>query len=67
MSKRSALYAVEDGKLVRKNEHCPKCGPGVFLAKHADRSTCGRCGWDATRLVAATTDSAADDATSEED
>ena len=26
-------YKVEDGKLVRA-EHCPNCGPGVFLAIH---------------------------------
>ena len=37
-------YAVEDGTLVRKAEFCPVCGPGVFLAAHADRKSCGRCG-----------------------
>jgi len=37
-------YGVEDGKLVRKAEFCPQCGPGIFLAKHADRVSCGRCG-----------------------
>lgn len=24
---------------------CPKCGPGIFLAKHKDRQTCGKCGY----------------------
>ena len=24
---------------------CPKCGPGVFLAKHKDRTSCGKCGY----------------------
>jgi small subunit ribosomal protein S27Ae len=40
-------YAVEDGKLVRKQEFCPEdgCGPGVFLAIHSDRKHCGRCGY----------------------
>ncbi len=39
-------YAIaEDGTLERKAEHCPVCGPGVFLAIHADRKTCGRCGY----------------------
>ena len=38
-------YGVEDGKLVRKDEFCPQCGPGVLLAVHADRKTCGRCGY----------------------
>jgi len=38
-------YGVEDGKLVRKAEFCPTCGPGIFLAVHKDRKTCGRCGY----------------------
>ncbi len=38
-------YAVEDGNLVRKSEFCPQCGPGVFLASHSDRKSCGRCGY----------------------
>ena len=33
-------YKVEDGKLVRA-EHCPNCGPGVFLAVHNNRKSCG--------------------------
>jgi small subunit ribosomal protein S27Ae len=45
MSNRAQLYVVEDGKLVRKNEFCPRCGPGVFLATHHDRRSCGRCGY----------------------
>jgi len=31
------------GKL--KNKSCPKCGPGVFMAQHKDRMTCGKCGY----------------------
>lgn len=38
-------YSVEGGKLVRKNPTCPKCGPGVFLAVHKNRKTCGKCGF----------------------
>ena len=38
-------YSVEDGKLVRKSEFCPKCGTGVFLAIHANRKSCGKCGY----------------------
>ncbi|MAK96993.1 MAG: 30S ribosomal protein S27ae [Candidatus Thermoplasmatota archaeon] len=38
-------YSVEDGKLVRKAEFCPTCGPGVFVAIHKDRKSCGRCGY----------------------
>ena len=45
MSNRRQLYVVEGDKLVRKNEFCPRCGPGVFLATHHDRRSCGRCGY----------------------
>lgn len=38
-------YSVEGGKLERKRRSCPKCGPGVFLSEHKDRSSCGRCGY----------------------
>ncbi|MFP3299568.1 MAG: 30S ribosomal protein S27ae [Thermoplasmatales archaeon] len=44
MQKRE-LYSVENGKLVRKRKFCPKCGPGVFLAEHENRLSCGRCGY----------------------
>lgn len=40
-------YDVSSGELVRKGEFCPDptCGPGIFLAVHADRVSCGRCGY----------------------
>jgi len=39
-------YAVgPDGKLVRKRRFCPRCGDGTFMAEHADRFACGRCGY----------------------
>ena len=37
-------YKVEDGNLVRA-EHCPTCGPGVFLAVPNNPKSCGRCGY----------------------
>jgi small subunit ribosomal protein S27Ae len=37
----SGMY--ENGK--SKNKTCPKCGPGVFLANHKDRESCGKCGY----------------------
>ena len=37
------LELYENGKA--KNQSCPKCGPGVFLANHKDRLTCGSCGY----------------------
>lgn len=39
-----SLYEVKDDKVVRTRRTCPECGPGVFLAKHKDRESCGRCG-----------------------
>jgi len=39
------LYSVTDNKLERKRRFCPRCGPGVFLAEHKDRFTCGKCGY----------------------
>ncbi len=37
-------YKVEGNSLVRLRRECPRCGPGVFMAQHADRLYCGRCG-----------------------
>ncbi|AAT43455.1 30S ribosomal protein S27ae [Picrophilus oshimae] len=44
MEKRE-LYELKDNKIVRKRRFCPRCGPGVFLAEHEDRFSCGRCGY----------------------
>ena len=44
MNKRE-LYEVKDGKLIRTRKTCPKCGDGVFMAEHADRFSCGKCGY----------------------
>ena len=40
-----SLYSVEGGVLKRNTKFCPKCGPGVFLAKHKNRVSCGKCGY----------------------
>ena len=37
------LYEKAGDKITRKNKFCPKCGSGTFMAKHANRSTCGAC------------------------
>ena len=39
------LYKVEGGKAIRKNEPCPRCGLGTFLAAYKNRKYCGKCGW----------------------
>ena len=38
-------FKLEGDKIVRTKKHCPKCGPGVFLAEHKDRTSCGKCGY----------------------
>lgn len=38
-------YKVSGESLERLNRSCPKCGGGVFLAKHKDRLSCGSCGY----------------------
>lgn len=43
-SKKWKIYEVGDS-LSRKTKFCPKCGPGVFLAKHSNRLSCGKCGY----------------------
>ena len=37
------LYQKSGDKLERKNRSCPKCGSGVFMARHSNRWTCGAC------------------------
>lgn len=39
------LFEVEGDSLKRKNKTCPKCGPGVYLADHKDRMSCGKCAY----------------------
>ncbi len=38
-------YKLEGDKLTRARKHCPKCGPGVFMAEHGNRVSCGKCGY----------------------
>ncbi len=42
---KSTLYDLSGEKVERKNKFCPKCGPGIFLAGHSDRLSCGKCGY----------------------
>lgn len=43
--KKSAKYDASGEKAERKGKFCPKCGPGVFMAEHTDRYSCGKCGF----------------------
>jgi small subunit ribosomal protein S27Ae len=39
------LYKIEGNHIERLHRECPKCGPGVFMAEHKDRISCGQCGY----------------------
>ncbi|MBU3905123.1 MAG: hypothetical protein KJ906_03170 [Nanoarchaeota archaeon] len=41
ISDRNDFY--KDGKFTGR--FCPRCGPGIKLAAHKDRVTCGKCGY----------------------
>lgn len=43
------LYTVKGDALTRTHKSCPKCGPGIFLAEHPDRRSCGRCGYSESK------------------
>ena len=38
-------YKVNGNKAERIKPTCPKCGPGIFMATHKDRVSCGKCGY----------------------
>jgi ubiquitin-small subunit ribosomal protein S27Ae len=41
----SKFYKVQGDKVTRTKRDCPRCGKGTFMAEHADRFTCGKCGF----------------------
>lgn len=43
-SKKYSKYKIE-GESIKRERYCPRCGPGVFLAKSKDggRVFCGKC------------------------
>ena len=43
--RRAKLYEVSGNSVKRKSAFCPKCGPGVFMGVHKDRTSCGKCGY----------------------
>ena len=38
-------YEVKGENVSRKNNFCPRCGGGVWLAKFSNRLYCGKCGY----------------------
>jgi len=45
VSSKKDAYELSGDKVIRKKPVCPKCGPGVFMATHSDRVSCGKCGY----------------------
>lgn len=45
--KKSALYEIKEGKVIRLRPTCERCGSGTFMADHGNRYTCGQCGFTA--------------------
>jgi len=37
-------YAIKNGKLIRTNPFCPRCGQGIFMADKGEWWSCGKCG-----------------------
>ncbi|MBN1786713.1 MAG: 30S ribosomal protein S27ae [Candidatus Methanofastidiosa archaeon] len=44
-TKKSNVYKIEGDKIIRQLKICPRCGPGIFLADHGERVSCGKCGY----------------------
>ena len=51
MVRKSDLYKVDGDKIERKNQICPRCGEGVFMADHGDRFACGNCGYTEMKKI----------------
>jgi len=43
--RRSSHFKIEGGKITSTKKYCPRCGPGVMMAEHKDRTACGKCGY----------------------
>jgi small subunit ribosomal protein S27Ae len=43
--RRASCYTVQSGKATLAKKFCPRCGPGVIMAEHKDRTACGKCGY----------------------
>jgi ubiquitin-small subunit ribosomal protein S27Ae len=41
-SQKWKFYKIEGDKIIRERS-CPRCGPGIFLAKSKNRMYCGKC------------------------
>jgi small subunit ribosomal protein S27Ae len=39
------IYDTSGDKTKKTRRFCPKCGNGVFMGEHKDRTSCGKCGY----------------------
>jgi len=46
------FYSKKGDSVECSRVSCPKCGKGVYMAKHKGRTTCGKCGY--TEFASAT-------------
>ena len=44
-ARKTKIYKLEGEKLRRLRPNCLRCGPGIFMAEHANRWACGKCGY----------------------
>jgi small subunit ribosomal protein S27Ae len=40
-----SYYQLSGDSIKARKSVCPRCGNGVFLAEHSNRSSCGKCGY----------------------
>ncbi len=45
MANKRELYEIDGDEITRTRKSCPKCGDGVFMAEHPNRTACGQCGY----------------------
>lgn len=63
--KKIEIFDVQGDKIERKRRHCPKCGPGVYLADHKNRFSCGKCGYTEFKSGNKTSEKSAEDKNNE--
>ena len=37
-------FKIDGTQMTRTRKICSRCGKGVYMSKHKDRHTCGKCG-----------------------
>jgi small subunit ribosomal protein S27Ae len=42
---RGTFFKVEGANVSTAKKYCPRCGPGIMMADHKDRTACGKCGY----------------------